>query len=342
MDSILSPPDSATFERRPSTVSCSYDSTPSSSNSSPEVTTDTTEATVITPDSEDSNADIGTSPDGTSPGSVVPKLEDLEAESALHKLEDAKPTITNDQVVLPPAPRKRGRPRKYPIVEQKKASHARSKTGCGTCRRRKKKCDETRPICQNCEKNNVVCDGYEDRKPWQSGKQKQLVKRATIQMPLPLLMDGIEGPVDQMFFQHFTCQVGKVLSLTDHGNPFIDLIVPMAMRHTGLMHSLLYLSGSCLLAGDFSGKWEWKERQLHHNGEAMRILQNDVGGTNHDSQESNRAVVPIGDSSIAQTLVLCLQTVCAGDLSGVYRVSQKAATDSLPYANSISRNISTA
>lgn len=55
---------------------------------------------------------------------------------------------------LPPAitKRPRGRPRKYPKPDpeenkSKSAPKARSKTGCRTCRRRKKKCDEKKPIC---------------------------------------------------------------------------------------------------------------------------------------------------------------------------------------------------
>jgi hypothetical protein len=47
--------------------------------------------------------------------------------------------------------RPRGRPRKHPKPdpeEKKKTTpKARSKTGCRTCRRRKKKCDETKPVC---------------------------------------------------------------------------------------------------------------------------------------------------------------------------------------------------
>lgn len=45
-------------------------------------------------------------------------------------------------------PRKRGRPRKHPLPTpggQLKVTKGRSKTGCITCRRRKKKCDETKP-----------------------------------------------------------------------------------------------------------------------------------------------------------------------------------------------------
>lgn len=49
-----------------------------------------------------------------------------------------------------PAKRPRGRPRKHPLPEPTatpKATKGRSKTGCITCRKRKKKCDEAKPRC---------------------------------------------------------------------------------------------------------------------------------------------------------------------------------------------------
>lgn len=36
----------------------------------------------------------------------------------------------------------------------------RTKTGCHTCRQRKKKCDEGKPECLNCIKGNFTCNGY--------------------------------------------------------------------------------------------------------------------------------------------------------------------------------------
>lgn len=59
----------------------------------------------------------------------------------------------------------------------------RTKTGCGTCRRRKKKCDEAKPECKselillahrqlihltgnNCTRGGFVCEGYASRVPW--------------------------------------------------------------------------------------------------------------------------------------------------------------------------------
>lgn len=45
-------------------------------------------------------------------------------------------------------------------------SHTRSRTGCLTCRRRRKKCDERKPSCCNCERNNLECDGYQAPVKW--------------------------------------------------------------------------------------------------------------------------------------------------------------------------------
>ncbi|KAF2787703.1 hypothetical protein K505DRAFT_122973 [Melanomma pulvis-pyrius CBS 109.77] len=42
----------------------------------------------------------------------------------------------------------------------------RTKTGCGTCRRRKKKCDEGKPECINCTRGGFICEGYANKVPW--------------------------------------------------------------------------------------------------------------------------------------------------------------------------------
>ncbi|KAF8708026.1 26S proteasome regulatory complex, non-ATPase subcomplex, Rpn2 Psmd1 subunit, partial [Rhizoctonia solani] len=41
------------------------------------------------------------------------------------------------------------------------AGRVRSKNGCLTCKKRRKKCDETRPICERCTKAGMQCLGYE-------------------------------------------------------------------------------------------------------------------------------------------------------------------------------------
>ncbi|KAF7559655.1 hypothetical protein G7046_g4488 [Stylonectria norvegica] len=47
---------------------------------------------------------------------------------------------------------------------RKKANtRKRTKTGCLTCRKRRIKCDEARPICNNCIKSKRQCEGYSQR-----------------------------------------------------------------------------------------------------------------------------------------------------------------------------------
>lgn len=76
-------------------------------------------ADAITPDSEEDDEDAM---------DIVPKIEELD-DNAIDGLDEAKPVVDGEPTEGN-VPRKRGRPRKHPIVEHKKASHARSKTGC--------------------------------------------------------------------------------------------------------------------------------------------------------------------------------------------------------------------
>ncbi|KAI1753263.1 hypothetical protein F4782DRAFT_87771 [Xylaria castorea] len=47
---------------------------------------------------------------------------------------------------------------------KRRAAHAKARTGCVTCKRRKVKCDEAKPNCARCIKSGHRCAGYEDRR----------------------------------------------------------------------------------------------------------------------------------------------------------------------------------
>jgi Fungal Zn(2)-Cys(6) binuclear cluster domain len=73
--------------------------------------------------------------------------EELDIKPDLASLDLASPTAQSPTIA---SRRPRGRPRKHPKPEQTslaKKPMGRSKTGCITCRRRKKKCDERKPTC---------------------------------------------------------------------------------------------------------------------------------------------------------------------------------------------------
>lgn len=92
----------------------------------------------------------------------VPKLEPTDEEEFNFDHVKAAPLespgIPSESATNPQAPaqakpkRPRGRPRKHPInpvVSASKVTKGRSKTGCITCRKRKKKCDEAKPRCES-------------------------------------------------------------------------------------------------------------------------------------------------------------------------------------------------
>jgi len=142
----------------------------------------------------------------------------------------ASPLASGDAAAAGPlvVKRPRGRPRKHPKPDpeekkKKMSPKARSKTGCGTCRRRKKKCDETKPQCTSlksvvppvaniagisCEKNNVRCEGYPTKKYWLSGKQKSILKSKA--PPL----------------QHFTCSFFRPTEMGPVGSRSTSYINP--------------------------------------------------------------------------------------------------------------------
>ncbi|KAF2152096.1 hypothetical protein K461DRAFT_322202 [Myriangium duriaei CBS 260.36] len=47
-----------------------------------------------------------------------------------------------------------------------RGSRKRTKTGCLTCRKRRIKCGEERPVCKNCVKSKRHCEGYNQRVVW--------------------------------------------------------------------------------------------------------------------------------------------------------------------------------
>ncbi|KAI9928494.1 hypothetical protein ASPWEDRAFT_48773 [Aspergillus wentii DTO 134E9] len=62
--------------------------------------------------------------------------------------------------------------------KRKRVFSNRTKTGCMTCRKRKKKCDEQHPACNNCIRGGFLCEGYSSRSTWQ--------KPSSAKTPVPL------------------------------------------------------------------------------------------------------------------------------------------------------------
>lgn len=80
---------------------------------------------------------------------VIPKIESPGEDATMALIENHRRSVDSMSPLV--AKRPRGRPRKHPVPSESsnKIAKGRSKTGCITCRKRKKKCDETKPRCKS-------------------------------------------------------------------------------------------------------------------------------------------------------------------------------------------------
>lgn len=62
---------------------------------------------------------------------------------------------------------------------------SRSRKSCGTCRKRKKKCDEARPTCGNCIWGDFECAGYTKEIPWSENNPSHAPPAPQSQQQLP-------------------------------------------------------------------------------------------------------------------------------------------------------------
>ncbi|KAK2606255.1 hypothetical protein QQS21_003303 [Conoideocrella luteorostrata] len=236
--------------------------------------------------------------------------------------------------------RPRGRPRKHPpatVVSASKITKGRSKTGCITCRKRKKKCDEAKPRCMNCEKNAVVCEGYHEKQIWKSGKERAAEERERQEshpvITMQPIFHGVETSEDKIFWKHYINHLSNVLTVEGEAkNAFKDIILPLANQHQGLMHSILAVSskhidldspyGSNILQSNpMISRESLQERGDFHHEEALKRLYKDMESPITRADPMYDAILAV---RYGQMLCLLLQTRAEGNPRGEHRVHLQA------------------
>uniref|UniRef100_A0A0W0FPC0 Zn(2)-C6 fungal-type domain-containing protein n=1 Tax=Moniliophthora roreri TaxID=221103 RepID=A0A0W0FPC0_MONRR len=122
--------------------------------------------------------------------------------------------------------------------------HAKSRTGCLTCRKRKVKCDETAPICKNCHRRNLVCvpRPKNEHKPQQQ-QESTLSKPLTAPTPSSFTVDA----TSLRLFHHYMaeaspsyCTDSTYLAETSHFLPQLIFSNPACM-HAVLSFTALHM-----------------------------------------------------------------------------------------------------
>lgn len=129
------------------------------------------------------------------------------------------------------------------------------------------------------------------------------------------MIGAVEDTLDQQLLSYFTSDLSKLLNTYyEQRNPFTDLVLPMAIRNAGLMHSMLCLASSCLLSHQTVPNRALVLRHSHHFGLALVDLRNNIDNSGQENI----------DSTVLQTILHCLEAISTGNGNGEYRCHLQA------------------
>ena len=140
---------------------------------------------------------------------------------------------------------------------------------------------------------------------------------------------GLETLEDRVFWKHYNEHLSSVLTVEgEHKNAFKDLIVPIAAKHHGLMHSILSLAskhidydtpyGMNLLRNNPGVTLEGlQERSEYHHEKAMEKFYEDIQRPVEKTSPEHKDIL---SARYGQMLCLLLEAVADGNPRGEHRV----------------------
>jgi hypothetical protein len=181
------------------------------------------------------------------------------------------------------------------------------------------------------------CEGYHEKQIWKSGKEKaeeeRLRRESFPSITMQPIFHGVETTEDKVFWRHYFHHFSNVLTVEGEAkNAFKDMILQLATKHKGLMHSILSVSsrhidfdtpyGSKLLQDHPSTTLEaLQARSDYHHDQAMKHLYKDMSRSlDRDDPEYGTIL----SARYGQMICLVLQTRAEGNPRGEHRVHLQA------------------
>ncbi|KAK3387680.1 hypothetical protein B0H63DRAFT_470694 [Podospora didyma] len=169
--------------------------------------------------------------------------------------------------------------------------HTKSRRGCYNCKRRRIKCQETRPECGHCVKTGLKCE-YPTTLP-------QIVHQPQHQIPLFSMQD-------MRFFQHFLFQCYPHHPIGSE-NIWTHEIPCLSQKYEYLMHAILGYAASELISSDAS----LAAPALAHRLKAIRAIKRTLADAANPSIVTN--TFEEGNALMATCFALTFQSVLLDD-----------------------------
>lgn len=182
----------------------------------------------------------------------------------------------------------------------------RVRTGCGTCRKRRVKCDEARPTCLRCRNANFQCEGYDaprraSKSPLPPGIASASSSAQVFKAESSPEIQGHEIPwrrsnwrQDQLpLYHHFVTYTAFRLFRVDHVNFWRDEVAQMSTGVDMVYEALLTISAGHKAALNFcinntQEASKWKVVGLSAYGKTLQLVARSL---QEDAKAEERAVL---------------------------------------------------
>ncbi|TVY91676.1 Agroclavine dehydrogenase [Lachnellula willkommii] len=198
-----------------------------------------------------------------------------------------------------------------------KAPVPRTRTGCLTCRKRKVKCDEAKPVCSRCQRLQRECTWSDDMQVVPHTQHPDFTSTRTINDSSNHPALHLTRPCGQSFviefpdidratvpyIHHFASFCSRFMAYANdsEGNPFQEELAPLAISSPALLHSMAALAAAHL-----------SRTQKHHELIAtsyysMALRELNAGLSN--------PVIARSDSTLGACLLLCVYEITRSESS---------------------------
>ncbi|KAL4911373.1 fungal-specific transcription factor domain-containing protein [Aspergillus multicolor] len=200
----------------------------------------------------------------------------------------------------------------------------RTRSGCLTCRRRKKKCDEQKPRCAACARNGLLCSWpplpptqideaiiVSNQEAGATDSGANISEAPHLQLCDSPRRTGMFLPESSTLLSHYLARTGGLLATVPTGlNPFTSSVVAIAYNDDLVMHPILALSGSHLSfqLGDRRDRNGIERATYTHYSQALKSMQRAVSDPNLDTV----AVMKV----LLSMMLLCHYEAISGNLAG--------------------------
>lgn len=162
------------------------------------------------------------------------------------------------------------------VLNRQKRFTNKVKTGCVTCRKRRVKCDESKPTCANCNRGDRICEGYQTPiigVGWHRKVTRHHERKGTAHIDFPRQPSSKYGKAgDEQWLHRWLSHTAQQVS--KFSNPYFwnTLIPQVSWTHESVRQALIAVAIACDESYIPETTGMIGSRTLYHYNQSIRAL----------------------------------------------------------------------